>query len=84
MKFFKLAVAAVALTCAALPAQAQNTLQEILSGGVLKVGTTGDWNPMTMKDPATNRPAKTNRIRIRFESGRAFFWHVRPGRWCIV
>ena len=27
---------------------------EILSGGVLKVGTTGDWNPMTMKDPANN------------------------------
>ena len=21
---------------------------------MLKVGTTGDWNPMTMKDPATN------------------------------
>ena len=37
-------------------AQAQNSsaLQDILSNGVLKVGTTGDWNPMTMKDPATN------------------------------
>jgi len=37
-------------------AQAQNpsALQDILSNGVLKVGTTGDWNPMTMKDPATN------------------------------
>ncbi|MEM9224571.1 MAG: transporter substrate-binding domain-containing protein [Pseudomonadota bacterium] len=35
-------------------AAAQSTLQEVLNGGVLKVGTTGDWNPMTMKDPATN------------------------------
>ncbi|WP_371168073.1 transporter substrate-binding domain-containing protein [Aliiroseovarius sp. 2305UL8-7] len=35
-------------------AQAQSALNEILSGGVLKVGTTGDWNPMTMKDPATD------------------------------
>lgn len=31
-----------------------DALKEILNGGVLKVGTTGDWNPMTMKDPATN------------------------------
>ncbi|UJF17544.1 transporter substrate-binding domain-containing protein [Vibrio sp. SS-MA-C1-2] len=29
-------------------------LQEILNSGVLRVGTTGDWNPMTMKNPATN------------------------------
>lgn len=29
-------------------------LQDILNSGVLRVGTTGDWNPMTMKDPATN------------------------------
>ena len=35
-------------------AQAQSALNDILNGGVLKVGTTGDWNPMTMKDPATN------------------------------
>ncbi|MCK8483696.1 transporter substrate-binding domain-containing protein [Aliiroseovarius sp. S2029] len=35
-------------------AQAQSALNDILSGGVLKVGTTGDWNPMTMKDPATD------------------------------
>ena len=37
-----------------LMAQEQSALQDILSNGVLKVGTTGDWNPMTMKDPATN------------------------------
>ncbi len=33
---------------------AQSALDTILNEGVLKVGTTGDWNPMTMKDPATN------------------------------
>jgi cyclohexadienyl dehydratase len=35
-------------------AHAQSALNDILNSGVLKVGTTGDWNPMTMKDPATN------------------------------
>lgn len=33
---------------------AQSALEQILDKGVLKVGTTGDWNPMTLKDPATN------------------------------
>ncbi len=47
--------AAVALSLvAATAAKADSVLQQILSEGVLKVGTTGDWNPMTMKDPATN------------------------------
>ena len=47
------AVAAVgfALTGAA---QAQSALNEILDTGVMKVGTTGDWNPMSLRDPATN------------------------------
>ena len=35
-------------------AHAQSALNQILSDGVLKVGTTGDWNPMTVRDPATN------------------------------
>lgn len=35
-------------------ASAQSALNEILSSGVLKVGTTGDWNPMSVRDPATN------------------------------
>jgi len=35
-------------------AQAASALKEILSDGKLKVGTTGDWNPMSMKDIATN------------------------------
>jgi cyclohexadienyl dehydratase len=38
----------------ATSAAAQSALNQILDGGVLKVGTTGDWNPMTVKDPATN------------------------------
>ena len=33
---------------------AQSNLNKILSSGELKVGTTGDWDPMTVKDPATN------------------------------
>ncbi len=44
-------VLAVGLAAAA---QAQSALNEILDGGVLKVGTTGDWNPMTVRDPASN------------------------------
>ncbi|NCF49502.1 MAG: transporter substrate-binding domain-containing protein [Bacteroidetes bacterium] len=54
MKFTKLAAAAVTVMISSMPAFAADTLQTILSEGVLKVGTTGDWNPMTMKDPATN------------------------------
>ena len=34
---------------------ADSALNDILSNGTLKVGTTGDWDPMTMKDVATNK-----------------------------
>ena len=34
---------------------ADSQLNKILSSGELKVGTTGDWDPMTIKDPATNK-----------------------------
>ena len=56
MKLFKtLKLASViAATVLAAPALAQSALTDILQGGVLKVGTTGDWNPMTVRDPATN------------------------------
>ncbi len=54
MRLFKTILATVFLTGFAVQAQAQSALQEILNDGVLKVGTTGDWNPMTMKDPANN------------------------------
>ena len=38
-----------------LSLNADSNLDKILSSGVLKVGTTGDWDPMTVKDPATNK-----------------------------
>jgi cyclohexadienyl dehydratase len=53
IKFATTAALALGLMTATA-AKADSVLQEVLSGGVLKVGTTGDWNPMTMKDPATN------------------------------
>lgn len=54
MKLLKAAAAAVILASTAVTASAQSVLNDILSEGVLKVGTTGDWNPMTMRDIATN------------------------------
>lgn len=49
----------LAMACATalfgVPANAQSALNDILSNGVLKVGTTGDWNPMSVRDPATNK-----------------------------
>jgi len=53
-KFFKVAAAAAIGLVMAGAAQAQSALNEILNDGVLKVGTTGDWNPMTVRDPASN------------------------------
>ena len=32
----------------------ETRLHNILKSGEIRVGTTGDWNPMTFKDPATN------------------------------
>ena len=34
-------------------AMAESRLQQILANGELRVGTTGDWNPMTMIDPTS-------------------------------
>ena len=49
------AVAALALFAAIEVAAAQqSTLQKVLSSGTLRVGTTGDYNPMTIFDPASN------------------------------
>lgn len=51
----KLFAGLVALTMSSGIVQAADSaLTEIIESGVLKVGTTGDWNPMTMKDPANN------------------------------
>lgn len=54
MKLLKSLAVAVAVLTVPVVAQAQSALNDILNFGVLKVGTTGDWNPMTMKDVATN------------------------------
>jgi cyclohexadienyl dehydratase len=35
-------------------AQQESRLQRILENGVLRVGTTGDFNPMSFRDPSTN------------------------------
>ena len=44
-----------AVLLSAVPVSAQqSTLQRILEAGEIRVGTTGDWNPMTVRDPATN------------------------------
>ncbi|NCO22858.1 MAG: transporter substrate-binding domain-containing protein [Rhodobacterales bacterium] len=57
MKMLRKLMGVAALTlglAVAAGASAQSVLNEILDGGVLKVGTTGDWVPMTQRDPATN------------------------------
>jgi cyclohexadienyl dehydratase len=54
MKLVKACIAALGLFLASPAAEAQSALQDILNSGKLLVGTTGDWNPMTMKDTATD------------------------------
>jgi cyclohexadienyl dehydratase len=53
-QLMKVAAAVVIGLGLATSANAQSALNEILDSGVLKVGTTGDWNPMSVRDPATN------------------------------
>jgi len=50
-----IATLAIAAAFSAQVQAADGVLAEILSTGTLKVGTTGDWDPMTLKDPATNK-----------------------------
>eukprot|EP01036_Dinobryon_divergens_P058005 gene58005-77405_t len=49
-----LATAALLLLPAQSFAQTKSRLAQILERGTLRVGTTGDFNPMSVKDPATN------------------------------
>ena len=53
---FFAAVAAAVILLSPLPsvAQTKSHLTQILERGVLRVGTTGDFNPMSMKDTTTN------------------------------
>jgi len=48
------AVLALSLVAAEAAAQGGSRLQSILESGVLRVGTTGDFNPMSFRDPATS------------------------------
>ncbi len=48
------ALTALAVSAAATAQAADSRLKRILDSGVLRAGTTGDWNPMTIRDPATN------------------------------
>lgn len=52
---FATAAIATTLSFASPVFAADSVLTDILSSGTLKVGTTGDWDPMTMKDVATNK-----------------------------
>ena len=45
----------LAITLFAASAHAASKLDAIKKNGELRVGTTGDWDPMSMKDPATNK-----------------------------
>ena len=60
MKAFRilLALAATSLALFSAPSQAQapgkSRLQTVLERGTVRVGTTGDFNPMSIRDPATN------------------------------
>jgi cyclohexadienyl dehydratase len=49
-----LVTAAALLAPAASIAQTKSKLNQILERGTLRVGTTGDFNPMSIKDTATN------------------------------
>lgn len=54
MRWTKLFAGAVtALGLATTAASAQSSLEGILNSGVLRVGTTGDFNPMTVRDVAS-------------------------------
>ena len=48
-------LAIIALLIISTAANAESKLQTIKKNGELRVGTTGDWDPMSMKDPATNK-----------------------------
>jgi len=52
-KIFVLTLLLFLLVSSAI-AQSNSRLHKILQSGELRVGTTGDWNPMTVRDPGTN------------------------------
>ena len=48
---FKSILTLLFITGLITPAMGESRLQSILANGELRVGTTGDWNPMSMIDP---------------------------------
>jgi len=52
--FFLLVIIATVAINTQVKADTDSRLHQILKSGELRVGTTGDWNPMTVRDPATN------------------------------
>ena len=48
-------LAIISLLVISSTANAESKLQKIKKNGELRVGTTGDWDPMSMKDPVTNK-----------------------------
>lgn len=54
VKILFLVIAFVMLLYSVSSFAASSRLQQIIDRGVLRVGTTGDWTPMTMRDPATS------------------------------
>ena len=48
-------IAIISIIIMSSAANAESKLQIIKKNGELRVGTTGDWDPMSMKDPATNK-----------------------------
>tara|TARA_B100001250_G_scaffold24343_1_gene20303 strand:+ start:18 stop:797 length:780 start_codon:yes stop_codon:yes gene_type:complete len=50
---FKSMLTLVFITLLITPAMGESRLQSILANGELRVGTTGDWNPMSMIDPSS-------------------------------
>ena len=56
MKLLRIAILVlITLSSFTLYASANSVLNEILSSGKLKAGTTGDFNPFSTRDPATNK-----------------------------
>ena len=52
VKSFNIAIVIITISFEAISVESR--LNTVLSSGILRVGTTGDWNPMSIKDPASN------------------------------
>ena len=56
MKIIKIAILVLAtMGSFTFSASSESALNQILSSGTLKAGTTGDFNPFSTRDPATNK-----------------------------